>query len=120
MGYQRGKFEGKGFDESEYQRYFHKHQAEYIRRKLRCIVLYHQGKEFEQISTIVSLHHQSVRKYVNIYIEGGLEALCARVIRPQSSRLNAGQRACFKETLLSKRPAEVGLGGNIWTGNINV
>jgi transposase len=118
MGYKRVKFEQKGFDEAEYKRYFHQKQAEYIRTKLRSILLYHQGKEFEEIAEILSVHHQSLRKYVNIYIESGFAGLCQEVNRPQNSQLNAEQSAFFKEILLNKRPSEVGLIGNIWTGNL--
>ncbi len=118
MGYKRNKFEQKGFDEKSFKRYFHQKQAEYIRVKLRCIQLYHQGREFEAIAEILSIHHQSVRKYINIYISSGFEGLCQEVIRPQSSLLNHEQSASFKEVLLSKSPNEVGLCGNIWTGEL--
>lgn len=118
MGYKRVKFEQKGFDENEYEKYFHYKQAEYIRSKLRCILLYYQGKEYEYISSALSLHPQSVRKYVNIYLSGGFEQLCKEVIRPQDSRLTNQQCTAFKEVLLTKRPCEVDLEGNIWTGKI--
>lgn len=118
MGYKRIKFEQKGFDESNYKKYFHSKQSEYIRKKLRCILLYYQGKEFEEISTKLSVHHQSVRKYINSYINGGFEELCKETIRPQSSQLSEKEMKSFKETLLNKRPFEVGLAGNIWTGKI--
>jgi transposase len=118
MGYKRSKFEQKGFDEQAYKRFFHQKQAAYIRTKLRSIHLYHQGKEFEAIAETLNIHHQSVRKYINIYISSGFKGLCQEVVRPQSSILNPGQNAEFKEVLLSKRPCEVGLSGNIWTGEL--
>ena len=45
MGKFRQKFGQKGFDEKEYQSYFHQHQSEYIRKKLRIIKLYHEKME---------------------------------------------------------------------------
>jgi transposase len=118
MGYKRKEFEAKGFDEKAYQRYCHRNQASYIRTKLTCIALYHQGKEFDAIAKQLSVHAQSVRKYVNLYISGGFDVLCRPDVRPQSSLLTAEQMAAFKAVLLSQKPCEVGLVGNIWTGNV--
>jgi hypothetical protein len=71
LAYKRSKFEQKGFDEKTYNRFFHQKQAEYIRVKLRSVKLYHEGNSFEKVAQILSIHHQSVRKYVNIYIANG-------------------------------------------------
>ena len=118
MGYKRHKFEQKGFDEANYKRFFHRNQSEYLRTRLRSILLYHQGNEFGEIATTLCIHHQSVRKYINLYILGDFEALCKEIIRPQSSQLSISESSDFKEILLTKRPFEVGLEGNIWTGKI--
>jgi len=118
MGYNRIKFEHQGFDYAQYKKYFHQHQKAYIRAKLRCILSYHEGKEFGEISLLHNISEQTVRKYVNIYISGGFEALCKSTVRCQSSLLSKEQSSEFKEVLLSKRPCEVGLAGNIWTGEI--
>lgn len=118
MGYKRVKFEQKGFDASCYKRYFHQNQASYIRIKLEAILLYHQGKEFEEIAKLLSVHHQSLRKYVNIYLESGFQGLCQPTDRPQKSQLSDEQSQAFKQILLTQRPSQVGLSGNIWTGNL--
>jgi transposase len=118
MGYKRIKFEQKGFDEALYKRYFHQNQLEYLRIRLRSVLLYHQGKDFEEIAIHLSIHHQSVRKYVNMYIHGGFKELCQEVVRTQNSQLGELESQAFKEILLTKRPIDVGLEGNIWTGKI--
>ena len=118
MGYKRIKFNQKGFNELEYKKYFNQNQAEYIRIKLRSVQLYNDGNEFEAVAKILLIEQQSVRAYINIYIDGGFEELCKKVKRPQSSLLTATQSLEFKTVLLSKRPSEVGLTGNIWTGQI--
>lgn len=118
MGYKRVKFEQKGFDESEYKRYFHQKQSEYLRIRLRSILFYQQGNSFEEISSKLSIHHQSVRKYIHLYILGGFKELCKEIVRPRSSQLSEKESIAFKEILLTKRPFEVGLEGNIWTGKI--
>lgn len=118
MGYKRIKFEQSGFDETEYNRRFHLNQAEYIRLRLRCVRLYQQGLDFEPVSAKLGLHPQTVRKHVNTFISGGFEPLCQQDVRPQESLLSDEQAACFKQHLLEKRPEQVGLQGNIWTGHL--
>ncbi len=114
----RVKFEQTGFDDLQYQRYFHQNQAEYIRTKLRCVRMYAQGHRFEQISSTLGVHTQSARKYVNTYLAGGFEQLCQATVRPHESQLSPEQAADFKDILITKRPEEVGLEGNLWTGRI--
>jgi hypothetical protein len=63
------------------------------------------------------MHHQIVRKYIKIYIATGFGGLCSEVVRPRPGLLGPGQSAAFREVLLTKRPCDVGLSGNIWTGN---
>lgn len=116
MSYKRIKFEQQGFDETEYGRHFHLNQAEYIRTRLRCVKLYWQGMGFAQIAQQAGLHHQTVRKHVNTYIAGGFEQLCQPDTRAQQGLLTDQQAADFKQVLLSKRPEQAGLEGNIWTG----
>ncbi len=118
MGYQRNKFAQKGFDAAEYQRYIHKCQAEYIRVKLRSVYRYWQGQEFDQIAGEYGLNHKTVRSYVNTYLAGGFALLCQPTVRAQRSQLSQPERTAFKAVLLSKRPFEVGLEGNIWTGQL--
>ena len=91
MGYKRIKFNQKGFNELEYKKYFNQNQAEYIRTKLRSVQLYNDGNEFEAVAKVLLIEQQSVRTYINIYIEGGFEELCKKVKRPQSSLLTETQ-----------------------------
>jgi len=118
MGYSRTKFAARGFDQAQYNKYYHRHQQEYIRRKLRSVKLYAQGKQFKQVASQLSIHWQSVRTYINQYITGGFDLLCQKVKRQQPTRLNKEQMAAFKQILLTKRPNQIGLEGNIWTGNL--
>lgn len=116
MGKLRQKFEQKGFDEKEYQSYFNQHQSEYIRKKLRIIKFYKEKKETKQISKELNVNIQTINKYVNIYISGSFKLLCQKDERPRGSFLTAEQSIEFKKTILSKKPFELGVEGNIWTG----
>jgi hypothetical protein len=62
MKQKRAQFLLKGFDEKAYQRYFHQHQAEYIRKKLRALKLYQAGKTLSEIAKHLSIHEQGARK----------------------------------------------------------
>ena len=116
MGYKRKFFEEKGYDENKYKKYFHQNQAEYIRKKLRSVELYEHGNEFNEIATVLSLNQQVVRGYINLYIKEGFEGLCKPIKRAHKSRLTSPELAEFEAVILHKRPNEVGLQGNIWTG----
>lgn len=114
----RTQLEQREFDEAQYKHYFRRHQAEYIRTKLRSILFFYQGKTVAQIASTLAISEQSARKYIAIYLTGGFEILCKKVVRPQSSLLNQDQMIDFKNVLLTKSPSEVGLEGNIWTGKL--
>lgn len=118
MGYKRKAFIKVGFDEAAYKRYFHNNQQEYIRLRLRCVKDYADGLAFNEIAEQRNVHEQTCRSYINMYIAGGFKTLCAPIKREQPTRLNTEQEAAFKEILLNKRPNEVGLEGNIWTGDL--
>jgi transposase len=118
MEYTRKKIVAIAFDKSLYKTLFNRHGSEYTRKKLRTIFYYYEGLTIEAISVKLGIHHQSVRKYLNIYLKDGLLGLCIAINRPKKCLLTVAQCASFKSVLLSKRPEEVGLNGNIWTGNL--
>jgi len=118
MGYKRKAFNELGFEKAIYQRYFHNHQQEYIRLRLRCVNDYADGMEFKDIAQQRNIHEQTCRSYINMYIAGGFKHLCTPTKREQPTRLTVEQEESFKEVLLTKRPEETGLEGNIWTGDL--
>ncbi len=115
MGYNRSKFTEKGFNEEEYARYFRMNQAEYIRRKLRCLKAYHDGMEYEEITVKYGVHNQTARSYINCYLAGGFDLLCQAIVRPKKCLLTESECLDFAEVLL-KSPKDAGMEGNIWTG----
>jgi len=107
-----------GLDEASFKRYWHNHQKEYTRKHLRSVLLYYQGVSCPAIGGKLGIKGQTVGKYVETYLSGGLKALYAKVKRPRQGALSVEQEPVFKQTLLSRRPFEVGLRGNIWTGEL--
>lgn len=83
MGYSRKQFLAKGFEETDWQKYFHRNQQAYIRLKLTCVKSYAEGKLPAQIAESLSLSRLSVRRYITQYLLGGLVGLCQPTRRPQ-------------------------------------
>ncbi len=118
MGNLRQKFEQKVFDQKEYQAYFHQDQSEYIRKRLRIIKLYHEKMETKKISKKLNVSIESINKYVKRYVSGGFELVCQKDKRPREGFLTEEQSLEFKQVILSKKPFEMGLEGNFWTGKL--
>jgi transposase len=118
MGYSRKQFLAKGFDETDWQKCFHRHQQAYIRLKLACVKSYAEGSTPAQIAGQLSVSRLSVRQYITQYLRGGLVGLCQPTRRPQPSLLTPSQALAFKTVLLSSPPQDHGLEGRIWTGHL--
>lgn len=54
---------GKGLDEIEYKKHFHRHQQDYIRKRLRSVKLYYEGHSPNQICEELGIHAHSCRTY---------------------------------------------------------
>src|SRR5215213_9295274 len=118
MGYSRKQFLAKGFDETDWQKCFHRNQQAYIRLKLACVKSYAEGNLPRQIAQELSLSPLSVRRYIAQYLRGGLVELCQPTRRPQPSLLTVSQALAFKTVLLTSPPQDHGLEGRIWTGQL--
>jgi transposase len=116
MKYIRSQFVARGMEAAEYQRFFHRHQQAHIRAKLVCVKAFSDGHEFPALPTIVGKSERTCRTYIATYIASGFDGLCAAITRKQPERLTKEQAAEFKKVLLTRRPSDEGLEGNLWTG----
>jgi transposase len=114
----RPAFTQRGFDSEDWQRQMARHPQEYIRRKLRTIQLYAQPLELPAICQQLGLCMASARLYVATYTQLGFEGLCRAEKRPRQGQLTSQQESQFKHTLLTSRPNNHHLEGNIWTGEV--
>jgi transposase len=112
------KISNLSFDEQLYVSYFHKHQEEYIRKKLKAVKMYSEGYKISKLSSILGITDKTARIYIKTYLSGGFELLCEKITRPKKEYLTEIQRSSLKELIITKSPFEVGLEGNIWTGKI--
>ena len=117
MGYSRKPLQSVGFDEVDWQHYYHRRQQSYIRLKLQRIKLYWEGQSVQAIAKELHLSSKSIGLYLGQYIAWGLAGLAQPTRRPQPSALSLEQRAAFKTTLLTSCPQDQGLEGRIWTGH---
>ncbi|TAE34209.1 MAG: hypothetical protein EAZ92_00230, partial [Candidatus Kapaibacterium sp.] len=88
------------------------------RIKLRCIEDFASGQECPVLAKSLGIHPQSCRLYIHTYIKHGFTGLCAAVKRPRVGKLTAAQEASFRSSILSSRPCDHALEGNIWTGAV--
>ena len=111
----RAAFDQQGWDQSQYEHYFRKHTSEKVRRKLRTLNLYHQQTKLVVIVKKMDLSLPTVRSYITTYAQGGFAALCQPEVRPRDGRLTSQQAAEFKHILLTSKPCDHQIEGNIWT-----
>lgn len=112
------KIDSKGFEEKEYQKWYSRHQQEYLRKRLRVVKSYCSGQSSTEVAKANELSENTCRTYLKMYLTGGFKNLCALIKRPKATNLTKTQETAFKSVLLSSRPNEVGLEGNIWTGDL--
>lgn len=105
-------------DKKAYDKCYAKHKTESVRLRLRCVLSASEGRSYLSIAQSENIHHQSVSKYVKQYESGGFQLLCSPSKRLRKSLLTDEEAQAFKKVLLSSRPFEHGLEGNIWTGAI--
>ena len=111
----RAAFDQQGWDQRQYDTAFRQHTSEKVRRKLRTLSLYNQQTKLVGIVAKMGLSLPTVRTYITTYAQGGLAALCRPEVRPRAGRLTSQQAADFKHVLLTSRPCDHHIEGNIWT-----
>lgn len=116
----RRLFESQPFEEKAYNRYYHQHQIEYIRTRLRCVKLFSTGESFSSIAQTLGIGERLVRNNINLYITAGYKGLVTRFTRKQPKLLSAEQELAFKQVLLTSQPLDHGYNANIWTGQLMI
>ena len=114
----KAEFDTKGFDEVQWNKYFRRHQQEYIRKRLRAIKLFAENNDVSTICQTLSLNKNTFYLLVNRYLKEGFEGLCRPAVRPKPTLLSPEQELSFKQTIVSKTPFECALAGNIWNGRL--
>lgn len=107
-----------GFDETVWNKFFRRHQQEYIRKRLRAVKLFAENIEVSVICEQLEINKNSLYLFVRTYLADGFKGLCRPTTRNHKTRLTKEQELSFKQTIISKAPFECGLEGNLWTGQL--
>ena len=114
----RLELETKGFDETVWNKFFRRHQQEYIRKRLRAVKLFAENIEVSVICEQLEINKNSLYLFIRLYLAEGFSGLCRRTTRNHKTRLSKEQELFFKQTVVSKAPFECGFEGNIWNGTL--
>lgn len=103
-GTRNKKLTEKGFAADDWQKYYHRHQQEYKRKRLRAIKMYYEGKKRETIAQELSVTYKTLSGYLDIYIESGLEGLTKSITKPRSKKMNSSQMGQLRQIVLQQSP----------------
>ena len=87
--YIRKPFTAAGFEEAGWQKAFHRHPTERVRRKLRAVRAFARGQPIREVAQAYHLQVATVRKYLTVYIQEGFSGLCAPQLQPRAGRLTS-------------------------------
>jgi transposase len=110
----------KGFDEKEWKKLYHKHQQEYVRRRLRFIA---GCVDLEANLNRVQLHnkyeiHSRFDIWIEAFLSGGLEKLCQPIKRKIKNRISDIQKQELRNIILTQIPKDYGIDRNLWTAEV--
>jgi len=108
----------KGIDEEEWQRFYYKHQQQSIRKRLEAIKYLWEGKSRKAVMEKLGCARESLARWIDMYLEGGLNALTKRVKVQRLQRLSLEQKAEMRVMLLEEKPTDYDIDRQIWTGQI--
>ena len=69
--YIRKLFTAAGFEEAVWQKAFHRHPTERVRRKLRAVRAFALGQPIREVAQAYHLQVATIRKYLTVYIQEG-------------------------------------------------
>lgn len=91
-------------DLTEWQKSFNRNQQEYIRRRLRAVRMYSEGKSRMEILQALSITHKTLSGYLDLYISGGLDGLTSPIVKPRTQALTKEQQVKLRNMVLHETP----------------
>ena len=111
-------FREKPFDADEWQKFYYRNQQHYIRQRLTAIKLLYEGQSRTQVSEQVGCRYDTLTRWMDKYLDGGLQGLVQPIRHQKPSRLSPEEQQQLKEMVLTQRPTDYGIDRNMWTGAI--
>jgi transposase len=121
-----------------WEKFYHKNQKAYIRKRLNAIKLLWKGQSRYSIC-VENLRYGVLTTWIKMYLSSNIDErhlpknikkeelsptykalhnLCQPITRKPTKFLTSEQEQALKAVIISKKPEEVGLAGYIWTGVI--
>ncbi len=101
-----------------WQKLYYQHPQAYLRQRLLAIKYLWEGKSRPEVSQLLGCNYKSLTKWIDTFLEGGLQKLAQPITHQVPSRLNPEQQLELKQMLLEKKPIDYGIDRYIWTGKI--
>jgi transposase len=101
-----------------WQKLYYKHPQAYLRQRLLAIKYLWEGKSRPEVTQVLGCNYKSLTKWIDTFLEGGLQKLTQPITHQVPSRLNPEQQLELKQMLLEQKPIDYGIDRYIWTGKI--
>lgn len=105
----------KGVDTVLWQKLYNKHQQSYKRKRVEAIRLAQDAKTTLGLQKAVGCAHTSLDKWLDTYLQEGLQALVAAITHEKPQRLRADQVSKLALMIPDQQPCDFGLEAYIWT-----
>ena len=85
-----------------------------FRDRLQIVLMAHRGRKYQDIAADVGVNRRTVTRWVNAYLDGGLDVLRPRTARGATPKIPASMADDIKRWVIDG-PAEQGLDRANWT-----
>ena len=96
-------FRVKPFDVDEWQKLYYRNQQQYIRQRLTTIKLLHEGQSRIQVSEQVGCRYDTLTRWMDKYLDGGLQSLVQPIRHQKPSQLTPEQQQQLHDSYTVKR-----------------
>ncbi len=101
-----------------WQKLYYKHPQAYLRQRLLAIKYLWEGKSRPEVTQLLNCNYKSLTKWIDKFLEGGLQKLTEPITHQVPSRLQPEQQLELKKMLLEQKPSDYDIDRYIWTGKI--
>jgi transposase len=101
-----------------WQKLYYKHTQAYLRQRLLAIKYLWQGKSRPEVTQLLGCNYKSLTKWIDNFLEGGLQKLTQPITHQVPSRLQPEQQLELKKMLLEQKTTDYGIDRYRWTVKI--
>ena len=109
------RIQAKGLNKVLWQKLYNRHQQSYKRKRLEAIRLAQAAKTTIGLQKAVGCGHTSLNKWMDTYLQAGLQGLVASITHQKPQRLSADQGNKLAVMITDQQPCDFGLDAYIWT-----